>query len=573
LTFKVILILALLFLLLIQILVAEGPLNSNAYELQKQSQNYTSETNASICGNQGSLNYKINQKLINFKERVWDNSTAIVNTKVYVEVYNSNRNLVAKSNETNLELLSPDGLPFEKRILINLICTNNSNSFLQFPVREDITITKSGLEFSPPALPNDEYLLVKDHKLKAKLVVQGLDYPTTMAFLGQNDILVLEKDKGTVQRIVNGKMLEKPLLDVNVSGHAEDGLVGIAITNNTKGNITGTHYVYLYFTESANGDITAKNKPQGNRIYRYEFANNQLVNPKLILDLPHGTRGIHNGGKMIVGADNNLYVTVGDVGRGHWSRDTDTKAQNNKTGQEPDGTGGILRFTQDGEPVGKGILGSSFPLNLYYAYGIRNSFGMDFDPITGKLWDTEAGNYNGDEINLVEPGFNSGWPIVEGMISHLQQKFDANSLVEFNGKGKYSDPEFNWYAENLSLAVTPTALKFIKSDKYGKNYENDMLMADFNHGHIYHFDLSKDRTELSLSSRLAEIMNEDGDEKNLDVILAKFPGGITDLQLGPDGYIYVVSLSEVKADCDHETDGCLINGGMRGAIFRLVPEK
>ena len=75
-----------------------------------------------------------------------------------------------------------------------------------------------------------------------------------------------------------------------------------------------------------------------------------------------------------------------------------------------DGRAGILVVSQDGKPVGKGILGNSFPLNLYYAYGIRNSFGIDWDPITGYLWDSENGPHFGDELNLVEPGFNSGWP-------------------------------------------------------------------------------------------------------------------------------------------------------------------
>ena len=80
-----------------------------------------------------------------------------------------------------------------------------------------------------------------------------------------------------------------------------------------------------------------------------------------------------------------------------------------------DGRSGILRINQDGKPVGEGILGSTFPLNLYYAYGIRNSFGFDWDPLTGKLWDTENGPHYGDEINLVEPGFNSGWVKVQGV--------------------------------------------------------------------------------------------------------------------------------------------------------------
>ena len=77
------------------------------------------------------------------------------------------------------------------------------------------------------------------------------------------------------------------------------------------------------------------------------------------------------------------------------------------------GRAGILRVTQDGRPVGHGILGPDDPLNKYYAYGIRNSFGIDFDPLTGNLWDTENGPDYGDEINLVRPGFNSGWKVVQ----------------------------------------------------------------------------------------------------------------------------------------------------------------
>ena len=89
---------------------------------------------------------------------------------------------------------------------------------------------------------------------------------------------------------------------------------------------------------------------------------------------------------------------------------TSTKAQNYRDGPDPDGRSGILRMTQNGQLVnGTGILGDEHPLDMYYAYGIRNSFGMDFDPVTGKLWDTENGPNYGDEINLVEPGFNSGW--------------------------------------------------------------------------------------------------------------------------------------------------------------------
>src|SRR5215217_8832036 len=80
----------------------------------------------------------------------------------------------------------------------------------------------------------------------------------------------------------------------------------------------------------------------------------------------------------------------------------------------PDGRGGILRVTEDGQQPLQRILGNGSQLNLYYAYGIRNSFGLDFDPVTGTLWDTENGPSFGDEINLVKPGFNSGWASIQG---------------------------------------------------------------------------------------------------------------------------------------------------------------
>ena len=158
-------------------------------------------------------------------------------------------------------------------------------------------------------------------------------------------------------------------------------------------------------------------------------------------------------------------------------------------------------------------------MNLYYAYGIRNSFGLDFDPVTGKLWDTENGPLYGDEINLVEPGFNSGWIIVQGVwkpISNPESNRDLvtgskllnpTDLVNFGGKGKYSSPEFVWKSP-----VGPTALKFLDSSNLGKQYENDLFVGCFNLGIIFHFDLSKNRRELSLSSILKDKIADDKNE-------------------------------------------------------------
>jgi glucose/arabinose dehydrogenase len=254
------------------------------------------------------------------------------------------------------------------------------------------------------------------------------------------------------------------------------------------------------------------------------------------MDLPANPGPRHNGGNIIIGPDNNLYVAIGDVDGSFKGPTTETKTQNYNNGIDPDGRSGILRITQNGQPT-DGILGDSIPLRLYYAYGIRNSFGMDFDPISGNLWDTENGPGNGDEINLVLPGFNSGWQQLQGLAS-LEDSFSESDLQNFNGKGHYSDPELVWVN-----TAGPTAVKFLKSTKLGTTYENDMFVGDVHNGRIYHFDLTPDRKDLilpqELSSRVIEKPTSPGVS---NIVFGEGFGGITDLEVGPDGNLYVVSI-------------------------------
>jgi aldose sugar dehydrogenase len=370
---------------------------------------------------------------------------------------------------------------------------------------------------------------IKDLNLKVETVATGLALPTTMAFIGPNDILVLEKNKGTVQRIVNGQMLAEPLLRVNVSSEVERGMLGIATSQD---NQTGKSNVFLYYTESEGGE------PVASRLYRYELTNEKLVNPVLLLDLPAVPGPRHNAGNIMIGPDNNLYVSVGDLD-GHI-----TSAQNVKGASGLDGSSAILKITQDGQAVGQGMLGESGISKKYYAYGLRNSFGMDFDPVTGKLWDTENGASYGDEINFIEPGFNSGWLQVQGI---APDNFNTEDLENFQGKGNYSDPEFVW-----TDTVGPTAIKFFGSDRLGNQYKNDIFVSDITQGNIYHFDLTGNRTNLILDGLLADKMSNNSTE-NRDIIFGEGFGGISDLEVGPyDDYLYVVSLGH-------------------GNIYRIVP--
>lgn len=381
-----------------------------------------------------------------------------------------------------------------------------------------------------------------DPNLKAQTIFSGLHIPTSMAFLGPDDFLVVEKKTGNVIRIVNGKMQESPLLHVNVAAQVERGLLGIAIQKNA--NIHAPTYVFLYYTEAGNGGTVT-----GNRIYRYELSSNnqQLVNPKLLLDLPAapapGGEGNHIGGKLVIGPDHNVYAIIGDVG------DHRGQAQNVVDGPAFDGTGGILRITQNGQIAPNPPLGTTTPLNIYYAYGIRNGFGIDFDPITGALWDTENGPSFGDEINLVKPGFNSGWVKIQGFAKdQLAGKADPNKdLVNLGGKGVYNDPKFVW-----NKPVAPTALKFLNSDKLGKQYQNTMFVGDVLTGNLYNFKLNTQRTGFILNGQPENgVTNSQNLSQQGGIISGNGFGLITDLQVSPDGYLYVL--------------------GYDGTVYKVVP--
>jgi aldose sugar dehydrogenase len=390
---------------------------------------------------------------------------------------------------------------------------------------------------------NEPY--ISDANLKVEVAAEGLNAPTTMAFLGPDDFLILEKDKGTVLRVTNGSISAKPLLDVHVANSVERGMCGIAITR----EVSKT-YVFLYYTEIDGNDYDDRKgkQPEGNRLYRYELVDDKLVNPILLLDLPAHPGPRHNGGAIEIGPDHNIYLPVGDIDASFRKANPRTQTQNFGDGIVADGRSGILKMTQDGEPVGEGILGDSMPLRLYYAYGIRNSFGLGFDPVTGLLWDTENGPDEGDEINLVNPGFNSGWHEIYGF-STSQSKFDIDKLVTFDGRGKYDEPKLVW-AKSTGL----TSILFLDSDKLGTQYRNDMFVGDAHNGHLYHFKLDEERKDLVLPDVLTGKFVEN--PLNLgaqDILFGSGFGGITDLTVGPDGYLYIVSIGQ-------------------GKVFRILPQ-
>ena len=346
--------------------------------------------------------------------------------------------------------------------------------------------------------------LLKDKDLAAKKFVQGLSQPTTMAFVG-DDILVLQKNDGKARLIRDGVLQEKPVLDVNVSNDSERGLLGITTVDST---------VYLYFTEST----TDGGQPLGNRIYRYDWDGQSLVNPTLIQDLPATPGPNHDGGAMVTGLDGTVYAVIGDLNR-------NGILQNYPNGQ-PDDTSVILRVEQ----------------GTYQAIGIRNSFGLAIDPVTGNLWQTENGPDKYDEVNLVPPNFNSGWETIMGPATESKL-----SLLPSFENFVYSDPEFSW-----EQVVAPTALSFIDSKEFEK-YKNSLFIGDCNFGNLYKFELNSDRTGFVFDDPALADSTINTGERMEEIGFGTGFGCITDLEVGPDGSLYVVSLTD-------------------GAIYRITPK-
>ena len=156
---------------------------------------------------------------------------------------------------------------------------------------------------------------------------------------------------------------------------------------------------------------------------------------------------------------------------------------------------------------------------------------MDFDPITGSLWDTENGANDKYGINLVR-GFNSGWSQVMGF--PLNRFNPENDLVNFDGKGHYNDPQLVW-----KQIIGPTAQQFLNSAKLGKQYENTIFVGDVNTGKLYNFKLNADRTVLLLKAR-SQTICQTPQMKKISIIFGEGFEVITDIKVGPDGYLYIL---------------------------------
>mgnify|MGYP000235120768 CR=1 FL=1 len=449
-------------------------------------------------------------------------------------------------------------------------------------------VSVGDVEFSetPKTVDYKTIPIILDSDFKIEEYVTGLFVPVNMEFI-DNDLLVLEKNTGTVRHIKDNTLLDSPILDVEVSNYGEHGLLGITSVDNS---------VYLFFTEAYHDGGRALE----NRIYKYTWNGNELVNPVLLKKIP-GFEREYLGGELVSDLEGKVYAVTGEnykIGLlqnhfenesyRHFSSVASTDEKNLRTishsfehllscskisfqhyttnpfgwqSEQPNLSENpfelnifnifgnldscFRQFSYENFSNGHWKDTSTIiqvePKGKYAAIGIRNSFGLAVDPQTGFLWDTENGPDVYDEINLVEKKFNSGWAIIQG-------PSNGKSLPEIPEYSdyRYSEPEFSW-----ELPVGVTAIEFPNSKDFVK-YKDFLFVADTNNGIIYKFKLDESRTKFEFNSPhlqdnvLNMLKDSSGNEPMDEIMFAKNLGLISDMKFGPDGALYVISLMEGK---------------------------
>lgn len=437
-----------------------------------------------------------------------------------------------------------------------------------------------------------------DELLGVEVAASGLTEPTSLAFIGADEYFVTEKSTGEVHHVVGGDIGE-PVIDLAVNYFDERGLLGIALHPDFESN----GHVYLYWTASGEGeddegllgpdtDDEFTLPDLGNRVDRFTWDGEQLTWDMNLVQMRSNTldtdtsgriRGNHDAGPIVFGQDGKLFIINGDQNlRGQYQNLTD--------GPAPDDmnfTGVILRLNDDGSipednpfyDVGAEMGGEAGEnVQMTWAYGIRNSFGLAVHPETGDLWETENGDDSWDEVNIFPAGSNSGWIQLIGP----PERFDEFRQIETESEDGLDNPDFppDQLAESADEAMTRlfelegstyrppafawkfppavTSIAFVTDDALGESSVNTAWLGTVLTDSLLRYPLAEDGSGFDFGDDqgLADLVDDNAQKGDLGESAAYVVGTgfgvVTHIVPAPDGLLYVASISN-------------------GAVYRIGP--
>ena len=307
-----------------------------------------------------------------------------------------------------------------------------------------------------------------------EVFADGLDFPTNAAFAPDGRLFFTEKNTGRVRVVEGGRLLPEPFTQVPSTRTAESGLLGIALHP----DFEREPWVYLTYSSRETGR---------NELIRVRADDNVGGETEALLQLPE-VSPYHDGGDLAFGPDGRLFVVTGE-------------AHNPARAQDPgDLAGKVLRLEPDGSAADNPLPGP------VYSMGHRNSFGICVDPETGNVWQTENGPTTNDEVNLIEPGGNYGWPVVRGAA----------------GDPRFVDPQIDF--EEI---IVPTGCAIYPHPHLGSQSEGALFFGDYG-GRLWRVVLNEERDAVERFHQLRTGL-----------------GDITDVLVGPDERLYVVTSQRI----------------------------
>ncbi|WP_282938328.1 PQQ-dependent sugar dehydrogenase [Paenibacillus sp. RC67] len=318
-----------------------------------------------------------------------------------------------------------------------------------------------------------------------EVVASKLNVPWDMDFAPDGRIFLTERG-GAIRVIDKGQLLDEPVYRFAspLYNQGEAGLLGIALDRDFKTN----HFVYVYHSYQEGEQVR-------NRVLRLVENGNKAKLDKVLLDLLPGER-IHDGGRIKIGPDGNLYITSGDASKPSIAQDVKQLG------------GKILRIHTDGT-IPKD---NPFPDSPIYSLGHRNPQGLAWHPETGKLFSTEHGQTAHDEVNLIEPGANYGWPLIEGDVAQIPAK-DKDKA----GPGPVKKPLLH----SGSTTWAPSGITFVTKGPW----KGSLLAANLRGMQLQRFILGSDQQSV------VKVEERFKDEL----------GRIRNVAEGPDGSLYILT--------------------------------
>jgi aldose sugar dehydrogenase len=336
------------------------------------------------------------------------------------------------------------------------------------------------------------------HSFEIEIVTEGLSHPWGMVFLTDGELLITERT-GKLRYIKNWRLLDEEIKGLpEIREIGQGGLLGIALHPGFKSN----HLLYLSYSGK-------ERREYGTEVLRGIFDGENLNNIDVIFKaLPKISNGYHFGSRLVFADDGSLFISLGERGA------SPAKGDEHPAQQVNNHLGSLIRIHDDGTvPNDNPFAGQFGHKPEVYSYGHRNMQGMALHPLTKRVWTHEHGPQGGDEINIMKPGVNYGWPVIT-----YGANYGTGTKI---GIGTHH-PEMEQPLHKWVPSIAPSGMLFYTGDKFPE-WNGDLFVGSLKFGQLVRLDLQGDT-----------ISNEER------LLNSEF-GRIRDVTQGPDGYIYLLT--------------------------------